>query len=198
MGIVASIWLGIVIFVATNIDDIVILLGFFADRRFRPTHVLLGQYLGIAILVGISAVGALVSLVIPAAYIGLLGVLPIAIGIKHWLECAEDGEGEATQPRPGPGNVLAIAAVTVANGGDNIAVYTPVFATRDGLQSLVIVLVFVVMIAVWVVIAHWLVNHPTIGAPIRRYGRIATPLILIGLGVLIIVESGVIGALSGR
>src|SRR5215469_18413552 len=78
----ALIGLAIVVFVSTNIDDIFVLIGFFADKSFRARDVVVGQYVGVCALYLISAIAALISLVIPTAYIGLLGLVPIAIGIK--------------------------------------------------------------------------------------------------------------------
>ena len=92
----------------------------------------------------------------------------------------------------GRGNALAVAAVTIANGGDNISIYTPLFATRPALDIAVIGLVFAVMTAVWLGVAHWLTSHRTIGAPIRRYGQRVVPFVLIALGVLILHEAGTV------
>jgi cadmium resistance protein CadD (predicted permease) len=78
----ALIGLAIVAFVSTNIDDVFVLVGFFADKNFRARDVVVGQYVGVCALYLISAMAALISLVIPTAYIGLLGFAPIAIGIK--------------------------------------------------------------------------------------------------------------------
>lgn len=187
LDIGGTVWLGIVLFAATNIDDIFILLGFLADRRMRPVHVVVGQYVGIGILIALSGIGAFAALLIPAAYVGLMGLLPIAIGLKQLLSRSDD-EDPATR-RAGLGTVASVAAVTIANGGDNVAVYVPVFATRTVFECLVLVAVFAAMIAVWLAGAYWLVTHPTLGAPVRRYGRMVTPFVLIALGVWIIVEA---------
>src|SRR5580704_10189800 len=74
--------MAITLFASTNVDDLVVLVGFFADPKFRPRDVVAGQYAGLAILFVVSAAGALLSLVIPNAYLGLLGILPILIGTR--------------------------------------------------------------------------------------------------------------------
>jgi cadmium resistance protein CadD (predicted permease) len=193
----AALILGVTVFVATNVDDIFILLALLADPRFRAREVVLGQYLGIGALVLVSVVAALIALVIPAEYIGLLGLAPIALGIKELFESwrGDDDGDESVGDRSaisGGGRVLAVAAITVASGGDNIAVYTPVFAVRSGFEIALIVAVFAVLIAAWVAAAHWLVQHPALGPPVRRYGRRALPIVLIGLGVWILYEAGTI------
>jgi len=194
--------LGIALFVATNLDEIFILLALFADPRFRVRNVVLGLYAGMAVLVLISVVAALVSLVIPKAYLGLLGLLPIAIGAKQLWDWraggAEDEEALENRRASGAhGQMLAVAAITVANGGDNIGIYTPVFAVGSSTQTIVIVAVFALMTALWCGFAHWLVSHRTIGAVIRRYGHRVLPFVLIGLGIAIFVEAGMIDLLRG-
>ena len=186
--------LGITLFAATNVDDTFVLLGFFADPKYRAHRVVIGQYLGIATLVAISLLAALIALVIPPAYVGLLGLAPIAIGAKKLIDLwgGRDESEEELERHPASaarGQVLAVAAVTIANGGDNIGVYTPVFAVRSGIETAVIIGVFVLMTGVWCAIAHWLVHHRTIGAPIRKYGHLILPPLLIGLGLSVLLES---------
>lgn len=188
--------LGVTVFVATNVDEIFVLLALLADSRFRARDVVLGQYLGTGALVLVSVVAALLALVIPVQYIGLLGLAPIALGIRELLESWRGDEGDdvdesiaSRSASSAGGRVLAVAAITIANGGDNIAVYTPLFAIRSAIEIALIVVVFVVLTAVWVAAAHWLVHHQALGAPIRRYGHRVLPFVLIALGVWILYEA---------
>ncbi|MDK4705318.1 cadmium resistance transporter [Rhizobium sp. CNPSo 4062] len=185
----------IVMFASTNIDDIFVLLGFFADRKFRLRQIVIGQYLGIGALYGFSALASFLVLVIPATYIGLLGLAPIYFGVRRlwelWngIETGEDPEDHA-KASAGHGNIVAVALVTIANGGDNISIYTPIFATRSAYEILAIGCIFAILTAAWLGAAHSLVNHPTLGAPIRRHGHRIVPFVLIALGILIFYEAG--------
>lgn len=185
----------IVVFASTNVDDIFVLLGFFADRKFRAKQVVIGQYLGIAALYGVSVLASFLVLVIPAAYIGLLGFAPIFFGLRRLWELwngVETGDNPEDHEKAsvGHGNIVAVALVTIANGGDNISIYTPLFATRSVYEILAIGCIFAILTAVWLGAAHSLVNHPTLGAPIRRHGHRVVPFILIALGILILYEAG--------
>lgn len=187
----------IVTFTSTNIDDIFVLLGFFADPKFRLRQIIIGQYLGIGVLYGVSAIASLLALVIPAAYIGLLGLAPIYFGLGRLWELwngreAGDNPEDHSKVSAGHGNIVAIALVTIANGGDNISVYTPLFATRSAYEVLAIGCIFAVLTAVWLGAAHSLVNHPKLGAPIRRHGHRVVPFVLIALGILILYEAGTV------
>src|ERR1700722_11516106 len=191
----------VAVFTSTNVDDVFVLLGFFSDPKFAGRQVVIGQYFGIATLYGVSVVASLVSLVIPTPYIGLLGLTPIIIGLrKVWslhkgVDMSEEKTGTEGPSFAGRANIAAVAAVTVANGGDNISIYTPVFATRSGYDIAVIGGVFAAMTLVWLAVARWLVNHRTIGVPIRRYGGRALPFVLIALGLYILYDTGTFGLL---
>jgi cadmium resistance transport/sequestration family protein len=197
LWLVADVALAIALFVATNIDDLFILLAVFTDPRFRARHVVLGQIIGMGALVLISVIAALISLVVATVYIGLLGLIPIAIGLEQLWDrrVGQKDDDEALESRRkgrARGQVLSVAAITIANGGDNIGAYTPVFAVASSTRTMVIVAVFALMTVLWCAFAHWLVNHPTIGAVIRRYGRRVLPFVLIGLGIAILLEAGTI------
>ena len=191
----ALLGMAIMLFASTNVDDVFVLIGFFADPNFRARDIVLGQYVGIAALFSVSVAAALLSLVVPRAYVGLLGIVPILIGLKKLLDLYRKHEEteESLEQHPdarGNGRAVSVAIVTMANGGDNIGVYTPSFAIRSASEIAVIALIFVVMTALWCFLAHAMVNHPRLGLPIRRYGHRLAPVVLIGLGVLILYQAG--------
>jgi cadmium resistance protein CadD (predicted permease) len=202
-SLLALIGVAIVLFASTNVDDVFVLVGFFSDKRFRTRDVVLGQYVGIAALFSASVAASLLSLVIPVAYIGLLGMIPILIGGKKLLELYQQRDRtEETLEHHSDANrnrrVATVALVALANGGDNVGVYTPSFATRSAHEIIVIALIFVVMTALWCFVAQAIVNHPRLGSPIRRYGHRMTPFMLVGLGVLILYQAGSFRLLLGR
>jgi cadmium resistance transport/sequestration family protein len=194
---------GISSFVATNIDDIIILMLFFSQvgDRLRPRHIIIGQYLGFSVLILASLPGLLGGLIIPHEWIGLLGIVPIIIGIKQLLSKDKDEDEEAIQTVSDSSTMnsllskffsrqtYSIAAVTVANGGDNIGIYVPLFASGDLLSFSIILIVFYLLISVWLAIAYLLTRHPTIGKLLARYGNAIVPFVLIGLGIYILIEN---------
>ena len=189
--------LAVVVFASTNIDDLFVLVGFFAEKNLRAHDVVIGQYAGITALSVIAAIAGLISLVIPPAYIGLLGLAPIGIGIRKLYNLVRN---QKTEPpvtgTAGNGRRLSVAAITIANGGDNIAVYTALFATCEGFDLAVIGIVFAVLTGLWCLIAHWLVNHRSLGVPIRAHAHRVVPFLLVGLGILIIIRTGAIQLLQ--
>jgi cadmium resistance protein CadD (predicted permease) len=195
--------LAITLFVSTNVDDLFVLVGFFADRAFRRRDIIAGQYAGSAVLFALGLAGSLLSLVIPRAYLGFLGIFPILIGVRNLLALRHDRDRHEESPQlqrkaGSYGRMAGVALVTVANGGDNIGIYAPVFAVHTGYAIAVIGMVFVAMTALWCYLARWLVNHPKLGAPIRNNAHLVVPVVLIGLGFLIMYEAGSIAWLLHR
>jgi cadmium resistance protein CadD (predicted permease) len=86
VDIIGLIAIGVSAFAATNIYDIFVLMVFFSSLRYPIRHIISGQYLGIGSLIGISIVGSLISLVVPTYAIGLMGIAPIAVRVKHLIE----------------------------------------------------------------------------------------------------------------
>jgi cadmium resistance protein CadD (predicted permease) len=87
-------------FAATNIDDAFLLTLFFA-RRIPTRRIVAGQYIGFAAIVGVSLAGVCGALAIPQRWIRFLGVLPIAIGIKHLLR-ARRTDAQESRARTAP------------------------------------------------------------------------------------------------
>ena len=172
---------GLAMFAATNIDGLFLTAALLSERAFRTGAVVLGTYAGIGALYAASAAGSLVSLVVPPAVIALLGLIPIAIGARQLRR------REAPQTAPvGKGGVLAVAALNIATGADNIGVYTPVFAASSSQDIAAYGVIFAVLTGVWCYGAHALVSHPALGAPVRRYGPRLVPYVLIALGLWIL------------
>jgi len=196
---------GMTAFTATNLDDILILLLFFSQVNavFRRRHIVFGQFLGFSTLVLASLPGFFGSLIFPPDWIGMLGLLPIAIGLSRWLNPeTDDSEVEAELELSEKSffssfvspQTYSVAAVTVANGGDNIGIYVPLFASNT-LESLAVILaVFFAMVGVWCYAAYRLIQMRAIADTLTRYGNQLVPFVLIGLGMAILVKSGTLAS----
>jgi cadmium resistance transport/sequestration family protein len=206
--LVTAISTGIASFIATNIDDIFILTLFFSQVNgiFRRRHIVVGQYLGFGLLLIASLSGFFGSLIVPPASIRYLGLVPIAIGIGCVLQPEEEDSTsvEVTEENLNPSpfanwlspQTYSVAAVTVANGSDNIGVYVPLFA-NSRLESLLVILgVFLVLVGVWCYVAYKFTTLPAIAQLLTGYGNTFVPCVLIGLGVFIVKESIVLSLVA--
>ena len=204
-------------FVSTNIDDIFILMLFFMqiDKVIKRTHIVIGQYLGIGVLTIISIMGALGLSAIPQEYVGLLGLVPIYLGIKEYsnykkgsnnenidqqeLENGENSKIEETTAAKKNSiitfinpSIIKVFTVTLANGGDNIGIYTPLFTSMNLVDILITLIIFIILIPLWCFIALKLAQHPFVQRNIEKYNHIFVPIIFIGLGFFILMENGTI------
>lgn len=183
------------VFAATNIDDIVVLTVFFvaarATGRPRARQIVAGQYLGIGALVAVALVVAAGLLVVPDPWTGLLGLVPIGLGVRALLTRSDDDEPPAVVD-----GLLGVAAVTIANGADNIAVYVPVFRTLDPAAAVVWLVVFVALVAAWCAAAALLGGHPQVVRLVGRAGHWLVPVVFVALGAIILVTSGVLTRLA--
>ncbi|MFJ5548608.1 cadmium resistance transporter [Streptomyces sp. NPDC093225] len=189
------------LFAVTNIDDILILALFFAQGAGHPgstRRIVLGQYLGFAAILAVAVAAAFGATFLPESAIHYLGLLPLALGLKAawqaWKDHrdgARDEEAEQTKER-GP-RPLEVAAVTFANGGDNIGVYVPVFATAGVGGMSVYAAVFLVLVAVWCFAGKFFATRPVIAKALARWGHILLPLVLIAIGLGILIEGGAFG-----
>ncbi|MBX3232085.1 MAG: cadmium resistance transporter [Labilithrix sp.] len=180
---------GVVVFASTNVDDVVLLTVLFADPTLRPRAVVGGQVLGIAVLVGASVAVAAFAVAVPARWISLVGIVPLALGLYKGVEVLRargvDEGGPPKERLAGASQVLAVAAVTIANGGDNLGVYVPLFAVERR-HLFVYVPVFAVMTALWCALAFRLVDNQAVRSKVRRYGRVVLPIVLVLLGLQIL------------
>lgn len=194
---------GSITFAATNIDDIFILTLFFSQGAaiYPRRSIIAGQYLGFTALVLISLLGFLAGLIVPPAYIGLLGLLPIFLGVRAWLirnqeEETEDEEKKqiesAAEKSKGGlfSSILAVSAVTFANGGDNIGIYTPLFASSTLTELIIFLIVFYILLGVWCLAGYLISKQPHVAHVLTHYAHYIVPFVLIALGVFILYESG--------
>lgn len=198
--LITSIPKAITAFTATNLDDVLILLLFFShvSATFHKKHIVIGQYLGFGALVVASLSGYFGGLLMPRDWIGMLGILPIEIGLNRlFIPETEEDEVEGNQSEESSSwfsnllspQVYSVAAVTFANGGDNVGIYVPLFAAATWESLLVILGVFFSMVGVWCYAAYRLIQVSAIAESLSRYGNYLVPFVLIGLGMLIMIDS---------
>lgn len=186
----AQIGAAAVLFAGTNVDDLVVLSLLSASSRAagrpRRWEIWAGQYAGVALLAGLSVAAGRGLALLPAHWIWLLALIPLGLGVVN-LAVAIGSLRSGQRPRPpSAGGPLGVTLLTVANGADNVAAYTPFFAATGAGQATVTLAVFAVGVAVWCLAGGLLTRHARVTAAVGRYGHWILPvaLILIGLYVL--------------
>jgi len=203
-------------FIVTNIDDIFVLMLLFSQakaqvktseglkgmqteyKHISPKDIVIGQYLGFALLVVVSLLGTFGVMLIAEKWVGLLGLIPIYLGIMLFIK-GEDEDENAILSSLNSGKYnsvfLSVAFITFANGGDNIGIYVPFFSTLTMNQLAVTVITFFIMVAIWCFIGYRLAAFKHVSETLENYGRWIIPIVFIGLGIYIMVENKTFSAL---
>mgnify|MGYP004714006145 CR=1 FL=1 len=185
-------------FLSTNLDDLFVLMFLFMQARGRRDFisVLFGRYFGTAIIISVAIAGAYGLHIIPEKYIGLLGFVPITLGIKEFI-CSVRSDKNAAKERligyldSSKNNNLLFSAVTlsVSNGADNIGVYIPLLVDFSKTQILLFLSVFAVMTILWCFVSACLIGIPSIKNKLQRYKNILVPVIFVSLGIYILLKN---------
>ena len=208
MNLILTILSALVSFIVTNIDDIFVLMLLFSQassqakasngrtvkgNRIYPKDIVIGQYLGFALLVLISLLATFGVTLIPDQWVGLLGLIPIYLGVKLFIKGEDEDEGAILSSLNKFNKFyLSVAFITFANGGDNIGIYVPFFSTLNNNQLVITVVTFFIMVAGWCLIGYRLARVRYVSETLEKYGRWVIPIVFIGLGFYIMAKNGTI------
>ena len=187
----------IILYSGTAVDLLIILMLFFAKRKSRKDiiNIYLGQFLGSVSLILLSLLFAFVLNYIPSKEIlGLLGLIPIFLGLKVLLLGDSDGEAIAKDGlrKDNKNLIFLVAMITFAScGADNIGVFVPYFITLNLANLIVALLTFLVMIYLLVFSAQKLAQVPSVGEILEKYSRWFIASVYLGLGMYILIENNV-------
>ena len=185
----------IILYSGTAVDLLIILMLFFAKRKSRKDiiNIYLGQFLGSVSLILLSLLFAFVLHYIPSKEIlGLLGLIPIFLGLKVLFLGDSDGEALAKEGlrKNNKNLIFLVAMITFAScGADNIGIFVPYFITLNLAELIVALLTFLVMIYLLVFSAQKLAQLPSVGETLEKYSRWFIAVVYLGLGIYILIEN---------
>ncbi|MCU9599862.1 MULTISPECIES: CadD family cadmium resistance transporter [Bacillaceae] len=186
----------IVSYIATSIDYIVILVVLFTQMKKRKNGVrdiVLGQYLGFTILIVISLLAAFGLAFIPQQWIGLLGLIPIFIGLKVLFE-KDEGDEEDEEILESTNRfssfILSVTVIMLAAGGDNLGVYIPYFTVLNTIELIVTIVIYYIAAAVLLYLCQRVSAVKGISETVEKYEEIIVPIVFLALGIMIMSENG--------
>ena len=185
----------IILYSGTAVDLLIILMLFFAKRKSRKDiiNIYLGQFLGSVSLILLSLLFAFVLHYIPSkGILGLLGLIPIFLGLKVLFLGDSDGETIAKEGlrKDNKNLIFLVAMITFAScGADNIGIFVPYFITLNLADLIVALLTFLVMIYLLVFSAQKLAQVPSVGETLEKYSRWFIAVVYLGLGIYILIEN---------
>lgn len=142
----------------------------------------------------ISVIAALGLTIVPDEWVGLLGLIPLGIGIwslVRGLRRNGDNDDDEDEKITAVG-LWGVAGITIANGADNIALYTPIFRSSTPGDVAVMIVVFLILVAVWCAAGRLIGTHKAVTETLERVEHWLVPVVFIGLGLFVLIESGVI------
>src|SRR5699024_2090366 len=154
------------------------------------------QYIGTVIIILASLLVSLgVANLVPQQWIiGMLGLLPLYLGIKIWIQGEEDeDEGNILSLfSSGRFNQLFITAtfIVLASSADDLVIYIPYFTTLNMMEIIIDIIVVILCL-----ISYRLACLNFVSDKIEKYERWIVPIVFIGLGIYILFENGTFNAL---
>src|SRR5690625_3106879 len=135
---IATILTAAAVYVATGIDYLVILILLFSQvKKGQVKHIWIGQYIGTVIVIGASLLVAqgVVNLIPQQWVIGLLGLLPLYLGVKMWIKGEEDEDESSILSLFSSGKFnqlfLTMTFIVLASSADDFSIYIPYFTTLN-------------------------------------------------------------------
>jgi cadmium resistance protein CadD (predicted permease) len=181
-----------VTFFATNVDNLILLFAFLANRAFSIWNVIVGYAFGMFAILALSWIGAFLADLLDPKYVGFLGFVPIGLGLKHLYDQLVR---RRTLSDPAPvesskhSQIATVALADVSHGADSIILYSVLLAEADTLGQVAIFLVYTLLVLVWCFVGFLLLRHPLLREPIRRFGYRFSPYLLIGIGAYIVLDT---------
>jgi cadmium resistance protein CadD (predicted permease) len=186
-------------FAATNVDNLALLVSWLISGRGNPTKILAGYTLGMLALLIVACLFGLGANLVPERYVGYLGIIPIALGLKGLYELFRATAETEVGPAPSTNLALifSIATTQLANGIDTVLVFGPLLADSELGVDFMMIGGFVVMVLVWFRLARFLEFQASRIAIIERYSHWISPIVLIVIG-LYIMDNSATDVLAGE
>jgi cadmium resistance protein CadD (predicted permease) len=123
--------------------------------------------------------------------VGLLGLLPIALGVHGLLRARHRDRTYVPAT-----STLSVAGLTAANGVDNITVYVLLFAGLSPGRRLLTIGTFFVLLAGWCAAAALIGGRKKVAALVGAAGRWLIPVVFIVIGGWVLASSGALARLA--
>jgi cadmium resistance transport/sequestration family protein len=172
---------------------LVVLFAQVKNRKGGVRDIVLGQYLGFTVLIIISLLASFGIAFIPQQWIGLLGLIPIFIGLKVLFE-KDEGDEEDEEIIESTNRfsnfILSVTVIMLAAGGDNLGVYIPYFTVLNTIELIVTIVIYYIAAAVLLYLCQRVSAVKGISETVEKYEKIIVPIVFLALGIMIMSENG--------
>jgi cadmium resistance protein CadD (predicted permease) len=180
-------------FAGTNLDNVLLLIALLSAGGIRRRQVIGGYLFAMFLLLGISfAVGKAAELV-PAGYLGYLGIVPFSLGIISLIRLIPGDQSGPADPEPklrsASSVFVATTLIQLSNSADTLATFSVLLAESTVIADGLILITYMGMVAMACATALFFLKYRRIGAVMERIGRYLTPLILLAVGAYILSDT---------
>ena len=180
-------------FVATNIDNLALLVLFLFRYRCHREVVGIAYLVGLLLMGLLSVLLSLLASVVPIQFLGLLGLVPISIGAVGIFRLSRGPVLEDEISQEQSASAAAVFAATLltqlGNGTDTVLTFGALFADSLRAASLMIMFTIAVMGVLFLCIANYFVRNPLLGDLMQRHAHRVTPFVLIFVGLYILANT---------
>jgi cadmium resistance protein CadD (predicted permease) len=188
-AVASTVLLAVGAFVGTNLDNLLALSGqLAATDRSRHRRIIDGQVAATVVLLALSALAGVAFAMVPGRLLGLLGLVPIALGVRAGVLLVRRRPDDRSMPAAA--GLVTSFLVTLAIGADNVAVYLPVLATGTVAAAIACLAIWLALDLVLVALAAWLGRHPATERVVGRIGPVALPVLYVIIGVVVLLRAG--------
>lgn len=181
-------------FVGTNLDNLLLLMAMYSRYEQNAVMVTAGYVAGMLVIGAISLLIGEAGELLPLAYLGFLGLIPISMGVFSLWKIFRKTEAEdlsrAIGTHTGVAVFLTLVVTQLSNSADSIVTFSALFADSSDAADYLIAPTFLAMTIVFSGMAYYSLKHHKLKQFVNRYGKHVTPFILILVGWYIFSNTG--------
>lgn len=183
-------------FASTNVDNLLLCAAQQAAARpDRVRRIVYGQLTGVFMVAMVATAVAVVLFDVPDRAIGLLGLVPIAYGLRDLVALRDPERRAGRITTSAAGGFFTAWAVSLGASGDNLAVYIPTLRHVGAAGKAVTFAVFAVGGVLLCLLAVAVGRHPATLRALDRVGVYAAPVLYLAIGVIVLWRSGTFSGL---
>ena len=180
-------------FIGTNLDNLVLLVALYSRFEKRSSMVTAGYFAGMTLIAVACFIIGEASSFIPLDYLGLLGVIPVVMGVVGLLQLfknTQTGETVNFVPASSARTVFTTVLVTqLSNSADSIITFSVFVVDSSKQGDYLIAPTFLAMSGIFAWLAYYSQSHPGLSRVLNRYAHYLTPFILIMVGFYILANT---------
>jgi cadmium resistance protein CadD (predicted permease) len=178
-------------YLATNLDNVALLVLLFTRFRGRGLFVFAGHLLAVLAVLALASFAGEAANLASARYLGYLGIVPVLLG-SYWLYRSFRPRAAAAAAPPADAGGKALAATFLSLVGNSVDTFMTLLVlyadTRGELDAAIGYAVFATAFLLGLCAAY-VVRSPAIQPVIERLSHRVAPFVMIGVGLYVLADT---------